>query len=484
MELKPGSIAIDAGQNPDNQQYDQLAHPTAEGGNPGHDPAFFSPGWADLGFPNDTHQRVQGARTDIGAIESPGTVPSAPVNLAPSNVTNSAVTLNWTPGTGGTTITGYTVFFRKQGDATFTQAGTTNANTTTFTVTGLTPNTAYEFIVTSHDANGNQSLPSNIANATTLNGPVTPPLSIVSTGNGAVRLINPSTGAIFLSLRPFDTASTKYTSLVSVALGDISGDGVPDLIVATRGNRNGRIKVYDGQSAINGQVNLIDRLTPYADYKGGLTVASADVNGDGRADIVVGTGRGIAARVSAFSGTNLAQIGSTINPFGNYSGGVYVAAGNVTGGTSANLVVGTATGQGSINVYSFNSGTNQFTQTGSTLTPFGTSGVNGVQVAVVNPNGGNTFDIAAATLTGNGTVKVNTITATGTSLGSFTFGTGASGFGIGKVDQNQDGTFDLMIGASPNGTGQINIVNPLTGATAGSFNAFNVLTGGVSLDGA
>src|SRR4029079_17986506 len=139
---------------------------------------------------------------------------------------------------------------------------------------GLTPNTAYEFIVTSHDANGNQSLPSNIATATTLNGPVTPPLSIVSTGNGAVRLINPSNGNILLSLRPFDTAATKYTGVVSVALGDISGDGVPDLIVATRGRRNGRIKVFDGASAINGQVDLIDRLFPSAAATGGLTGAS------------------------------------------------------------------------------------------------------------------------------------------------------------------------------------------------------------------
>src|SRR5262249_1680526 len=56
MELKPGSIAIDAGKNSLNLQLDQLGHPTPEGG---FVPGTFNPGWADLGFPNDAHLRVQ-----------------------------------------------------------------------------------------------------------------------------------------------------------------------------------------------------------------------------------------------------------------------------------------------------------------------------------------------------------------------------------------------------------------------------------------
>ena len=72
--------------------------------------------------------------------------------------------------------------------------------------------------------------------------------------------------------------------------------------------------------------------------------------------------------------------------------------------------------------------------------------------------------------------------AAGTSLGTFSFGSGVSKFAIGGVDLNQDGTVDLLLGVVPN-TGQVQVLDPLTGALIDTLDAFSALTGGISLAG-
>ena len=188
------------------------------------------------------------------------------------------------------------------------------------------------------DAANNVSSQSNAVTVTTLtNGNVgATPFIAISTGNGLVRVMDPASGTVFLTVEPFN----KYTKLVSVAgRRRRTGMGVNDIICTTRGQKNGRVKVYDGQSALNGKSVVISRFRAFDDYTGGLTVAAGDVNGDGKADVIVGTGKGIAARVAVFSGANLPRLqanadfvprtlGTFFTPFGTgYTQGVYVAAG-------------------------------------------------------------------------------------------------------------------------------------------------------------
>jgi C1A family cysteine protease/chitodextrinase len=85
--------------------------------------------------------------------------PTAPTNLAASNVTQTGCTLSWTASTDNVGVTGYEVF---RGSS---SVGTTA--TTTFTVTGLTANTTYSFTVKARDAAGNVSSASNAVSVTT-----------------------------------------------------------------------------------------------------------------------------------------------------------------------------------------------------------------------------------------------------------------------------------------------------------------------------
>ncbi|GAA4275881.1 hypothetical protein GCM10022259_06050 [Aquimarina mytili] len=96
---------------------------------------------------------------------TPGTggdtqAPTEPGSLATSNITQSTIDLNWNASTDNVGVTGYDIY---QGNAIIT-----TVTTTSYQVTGLTPNTAYSFRVKAKDAAGNESDFSNTANATTL----------------------------------------------------------------------------------------------------------------------------------------------------------------------------------------------------------------------------------------------------------------------------------------------------------------------------
>ena len=57
---------------------------------------------------------------------------------------------------------------------------------------------------------------------------------------------------------------------------------------------------------------------------GGVSVASRDLNGDGRADIIAGSGAGQQARVSVFSGANLGTIDTPFAFESASRNGIYV----------------------------------------------------------------------------------------------------------------------------------------------------------------
>ena len=78
------------------------------------------------------------------------------------------------------------------------------------------------------------------------------------------------------------TTKTNYAlgaGATTIAIGDLNGDGIPDLVVGTAGSKNVMVMLGNGDGTFGSPVSF-----PVANYV--EAVAVADINGDGQLDIV------------------------------------------------------------------------------------------------------------------------------------------------------------------------------------------------------
>jgi hypothetical protein len=172
-------------------------------------------------------------------------------------------------------------------------------------------------------------------------------LFAVGGGPGAeprVRVYDQATGKEVFNFLAFDQT---FGGGVGVAVGDVNGDGVDDVVTGAGSGGGPRVRVVDGAT----QQTIADFFPYEANFRGGVNVAAGDVNGDGHADIVIGTGDGGGPRVQVFDGGSLSATNQTLvaNFFAfeaNFRGGVTVAAGDVTGDGNEDVIAGTGVGGG------------------------------------------------------------------------------------------------------------------------------------------
>jgi hypothetical protein len=144
---------------------------------------------------------------------------------------------------------------------------------------------------------------------------------------------------------PFDNFfafSPAFTGGVFVAAGDVNGDGIPDIIVGAGPGGGPHVKVFSGA---NGSL-LISFFAYSPAFHGGVSVAAGDMDGDGKADIITGAGPGGGPHIKVFSGANGSLLASFFAYYPSFSGGVTVAAGDLNGDGSADLVTGAGLGGG------------------------------------------------------------------------------------------------------------------------------------------
>jgi uncharacterized repeat protein (TIGR01451 family) len=160
-------------------------------------------------------------------------------------------------------------------------------------------------------------------------------------GGGAVKIYASQSLVFDSSLAPvaqqigttFYPFGASFKGGVRVAIGDVNGDGRPDLVVA-QGNFGGLVNVYNGG-------NPSDLLTSFqvggSRYKGGLNVSVGDIDQDGKADIVTGRNRLSPPTVEIFgyqppvgTGPGTTALKATFNAFpASYKQGVRVALADV-----------------------------------------------------------------------------------------------------------------------------------------------------------
>ena len=181
---------------------------------------------------------------------------------------------------------------------------------------------------------------------------------------------------------------------VYVAAGDVNGDGKDDIIVAPDAGMPPIVRVFDGNSG--------DTLRSFFAYSsfftGGVRVAAGDVNGDGTADIITGAGPGGGPQVKVFNGANFGLHKSFFAFNSNFTGGVYVAAGDVNGDGKADIITGAGPGGGP-HVSVFDGASNQLLRS---FFAFNSTFQGGVRVGAGDVNGDGRADIITGPGPGGG----------------------------------------------------------------------------------
>jgi Putative Ig domain/FG-GAP-like repeat len=157
-------------------------------------------------------------------------------------------------------------------------------------------------------------------------------------GGPAIRVFDGVTHATILTFFAFDPG---FRGGVEVAAGDLTGDGIPEILATAGCGGPQVVRAFNAQTGA-----LVREYGIAAPSSCGPHVAAGDLNGDGIADIVVGAGTlsaPIVTAIDGFTGATLRQFVPYAPPF---TGGVYVAAGDITGDGFADIVTGAGPGGG------------------------------------------------------------------------------------------------------------------------------------------
>ena len=336
-------------------------------------------------------------------------------------------------------------------------------------------------------------------------------------------------GHSLLAFAPYPT----YQSGVRVAVGDVNGDGKAEIVTAPGGTAWTELRVFDGTT-----LQHIAAFPPFANaaWWNGAFVATGDTNGDGRAEIIDGLDAGCCTTIHVLdgvAGTELAGFYPQSNsdatgtrvaaadlngdgkaeilampvgrsrvsalgpaggspfrvyePFGaDAFGGAAIAAGDVVGDARPELVVAAATSGGvQVKVIDTAGGT-----TLASLNPFTGPIQVTPEVAVGDVDGDGRDDIVVLARLSDGTL-LRALEADGSVLGSFyvldpEIVPGAS-LAAGDLDGN--GTDEIVLGGGPkaaswppatNGPDQRVAVYRLDGSRVGGLSAYpGVFQGGV-----
>lgn len=250
-------------------------------------------------------------------------------------------------------------------------------------------------------------------------------------------------GVDFATAVPYDSGG--YLAL-SAAVSDVNGDGKPDLIV---GNECGGFNQYG--CGVPGPIGVLlgngdgtfQTAVPYASGGDAASVAVADVNGDGKPDILVGEGGADAVGVLLGNGNG------TFQNEVSYSSGGYgansIAAADVNNDGKPDLLVANlcvtddCDSDGTVGVLLGNGdGTFQ------TVVTYGSGGAGTDSVAVADVNGDGNLDLLAASASGTVGVLLGNGDGTFQTVVSYDTG-GYSTSSVAVADVNGDGKLDLLV---------------------------------------
>ena len=164
----------------------------------------------------------------------------------------------------------------------------------------------------------------------------------VGSGTGGLPdvFVYDQTATPIAQVRPFPTAFTGGTR---VAVADVTGDGVDDIIVGTGPGVTSSVQVIDGKTQ-----KVLFTYQPFEDsFIGGVYVTAGDITGDGVAEIAITPDQGGGPRVVVLRGKDFVQIA---NFFGiddaDFRGGARASIGDINNDGFGDLAIAAGFGGG------------------------------------------------------------------------------------------------------------------------------------------
>ena len=255
-------------------------------------------------------------------------------------------------------------------------------------------------------------------------------------------------------------------SPTSVAVGDVNGDGRPDIVTAN----NSHIGTGTAGVLLGLAGGGFAAMTNYPTGSNGIpkSVAVADVNGDGRLDLVAANGN------------------STVGVLlGRASGGFAAATTYPTVSTTFSVAVADVNGDGRPDIVAVNSGTNtigvllgQASGGFAAVTTYLVGGGSPVGVAVADVNGDGRADLVTANSNNRAGVLLGQ--AGGGFAAAVTYPTGGvdSPSGVAVADMNGDGRPDIVTAIYSNsGNGTVGVLLGLAGGGFAAVTTYSTGTG-------
>jgi hypothetical protein len=217
---------------------------------------------------------------------------------------------------------------------------------------------------------------------------------ITAAGPGGGPHVKVFDGVTHQMLASFMAYDIQFSGGVTVASGDVDGDGFDDIITGADSGGGPHVRVFSG----NGGHSLLNFFAYDGAFRGGVRVSSGDVNGDGLDDIITGAGAGGASHVRVFSGAGAASLSSFFAYDTAFTGGVFVAAGDADGDGKADIFTGAGVGGGPH--------AQVFKANGTRIQSFIASltGFNGVHIGATDVDGDGRADLLSAATQGNAPV--------------------------------------------------------------------------------
>lgn len=285
-----------------------------------------------------------------------------------------------------------------------------------------------------------------------------------------------SKGAEVAAGQSFMAFDKKTKGGFAISSGDITGDGLEEIIAGSGDDQIPEIKIFDKDKKFKIKISPFDKK-----IKSGARVAMCDINGDGTKEIIAVPGPKAKPEVKIFKGDGK-MFGKSFFPFDKkFTGGLYVACGNVSGSNLPEIIVSAGAG-GSNQIWVYSASGKIISKINATAAGF----KDGLRVAVGNVDGGKFDEIIAGTETnapqvlifkaqGKSFKKIKSFSPISKAL--------SKGISVGAADIDGNGIKEIIVGAGGGSAPLVKIYNN-KGTLIKEFYAYSTrFRGGINVSG-